>query len=195
MKIRIDGKDLLRWSQRLDTKHRRVRGAMVSSLNFIGDKMVNEMAQDLGQQTGLNPEVLRTKIRVKRATRDDLTYNINAHRALLDEQMPRPMPRRPFQRRPDDFFRPGELVNIVTAGDDKVCPRCEALVERNPFTIEEARTELPHHPHCRCQVEPYRHRRELPVEVRPARGKVEHVSLRELSELLKRETRVAIKVG
>lgn len=40
-------------------------------------------------------------------------------------------------------------VEIVTAGDERVCPECEALVGRT-MPIEEARSIIPVHTNCRC---------------------------------------------
>jgi SPP1 gp7 family putative phage head morphogenesis protein len=40
-------------------------------------------------------------------------------------------------------------VEFATAGDDNVCPQCQAL-EGNTYTIEEARGLIPVHPNCRC---------------------------------------------
>ena len=40
-------------------------------------------------------------------------------------------------------------VEFVTAGDDRVCPICEALSGRI-FSIDEARGVIPVHPNCRC---------------------------------------------
>lgn len=41
------------------------------------------------------------------------------------------------------------LSEFVTAGDGKVCPKCEAL-EGKRFTIQQARGVIPVHPNCRC---------------------------------------------
>jgi SPP1 gp7 family putative phage head morphogenesis protein len=41
------------------------------------------------------------------------------------------------------------LAEWSTAGDDRVCPKCDAL-EGRIFTIREARGMLPLHPNCRC---------------------------------------------
>lgn len=43
----------------------------------------------------------------------------------------------------------GLKAEWVTAGDDRVCPRCGAL-EGKTFTVEEARGKIPLHPNCRC---------------------------------------------
>ena len=43
----------------------------------------------------------------------------------------------------------GVLVELATAGDDRVCPICLDL-EGQEFTIAEARGVIPVHPDCRC---------------------------------------------
>ncbi len=43
----------------------------------------------------------------------------------------------------------GAMVEWSTAGDDHVCPRCEAL-EGVVLTLDEARGMIPLHPNCRC---------------------------------------------
>lgn len=48
-----------------------------------------------------------------------------------------------------------ELVGILTAGDDKVCQRCEDWAEDSPYEIEEVRDVYPLHPRCRCAVYPW----------------------------------------
>lgn len=41
------------------------------------------------------------------------------------------------------------LAEFLTAGDSRVCPRCQALAGRR-FTVAEARGIIPVHPLCRC---------------------------------------------
>ncbi len=43
----------------------------------------------------------------------------------------------------------GILAEWLTAGDERVCPECDAL-EGVVMTIEEARGLIPRHPNCRC---------------------------------------------
>jgi hypothetical protein len=50
--------------------------------------------------------------------------------------------------------RLGENVNVRTAGDDDVCPICEAISEEGPYSIMRARSLIPAHPHCRCVFVP-----------------------------------------
>lgn len=44
-------------------------------------------------------------------------------------------------------------AEFATAGDDDVCPECEAL-EGKVYTIEESRGVIPVHPNCRCTFLP-----------------------------------------
>lgn len=46
------------------------------------------------------------------------------------------------------------LVNVVTAGDDRVCPVCIKISEAGPYTISQARGLIPAHSRCRCGFEP-----------------------------------------
>lgn len=41
-------------------------------------------------------------------------------------------------------------VDIVTAGDERVCPICEDLEGAGPYSINEARSLIPAHSRCRC---------------------------------------------
>jgi ADP-ribosyltransferase exoenzyme len=45
-------------------------------------------------------------------------------------------------------------VNVLTAGDDLVCPICEGIAEDGPYDIDEARSLIPAHPWCRCAFVP-----------------------------------------
>lgn len=47
-----------------------------------------------------------------------------------------------------------EEVEVVTAGDEDVCPECEDIEEGNPYTIDQARSIIPAHPECRCAFVP-----------------------------------------
>jgi SPP1 gp7 family putative phage head morphogenesis protein len=41
-------------------------------------------------------------------------------------------------------------AEVVTAGDDKVCPVCDALAKGGPYTLDEAEKLIPAHGNCRC---------------------------------------------
>jgi hypothetical protein len=51
------------------------------------------------------------------------------------------------------FLRDAELVEILTAGDDDVCPDCEDLAGQT-YDIDEAEGLIPAHPNCRCAFVP-----------------------------------------
>ena len=42
----------------------------------------------------------------------------------------------------------------MTAGDDRVCPKCEAL-QGKIFTLDEIELLIPLHPNCRCIALPW----------------------------------------
>lgn len=47
------------------------------------------------------------------------------------------------------------LVEVLTAGDDNVCPTCEDISEEGPYTLDEAEKLIPAHPNCRCAFVPW----------------------------------------
>ena len=51
---------------------------------------------------------------------------------------------------PERLLGMGEFVNVLTAGDDKVCQECEDLAAGGPYSLEEAQGRLPAHVNCRC---------------------------------------------
>jgi hypothetical protein len=48
-----------------------------------------------------------------------------------------------------------EMVEVLTAGDDNVCPICEDISDDGPYTLDEAEDLIPAHPHCRCAFVPF----------------------------------------
>jgi hypothetical protein len=42
------------------------------------------------------------------------------------------------------------LVNVMTAGDDRVCDECDGIAAAGPYDIEAAEGLIPAHPNCRC---------------------------------------------
>ena len=44
----------------------------------------------------------------------------------------------------------GVMAEMLTAGDNLVCPECQAFAEAGPYPISHARGQLPLHPNCRC---------------------------------------------
>lgn len=88
------------------------------------------------ERTRPNPGDFVVKVRRKR-TNDGLIQD--APRKLTARQQ------KLFERRENKLNRLG-LVNVETAGDEKVCPQCEQIEEEGPYSIDEARTLIPAHP-------------------------------------------------
>ena len=45
-------------------------------------------------------------------------------------------------------------VEVLTAGDEKVCRQCQDISEEGPYTLAEAHDLIPAHPNCRCAFIP-----------------------------------------
>jgi hypothetical protein len=54
-------------------------------------------------------------------------------------------------------------VQVLTAGDDKVCENCLAIAENGPYDLDAARGLIPNHPNCRCAFIPYGDKRYAPI--------------------------------
>ncbi|RZN24777.1 HK97 gp10 family phage protein [Bradyrhizobium sp. Leo121] len=194
--VRIDSADLVKFMQNTEKAPQNIKGIAARALNKLGDQLLDDVVEVVAAQTGMDDRVLRRDIVVTRASPGNLYYSIDASAALIEAPATRPMPgARRFNRRPDDYFHAEELVNIVTMGDEEVCKICEALEEGGPYTIEEARTLLPAHPHCRCVVQPYRSRRELPVAFRKGQSvELASATLERLRERLRNEIKFSLRV-
>jgi len=46
-------------------------------------------------------------------------------------------------------------AEVMTAGDKRVCSRCEILAKGGPYSLEEAMNMIPDHPQCRCVALPF----------------------------------------
>jgi hypothetical protein len=80
---------------------------------------------------------VRTKKAKKRATR--------ARNRAKRKQAPK-------RREPSDELK---LVEVLTAGDDKVCQDCEDIAADGPYLLAQARDLIPAHPNCRCAFIPW----------------------------------------
>lgn len=83
---------------------------------------------------------------------------------------------------------PNDLVEVLTAGDDDVCPICEDLSEEGPYTLDQAEGLIPAHIHCRCAFVPaadarYAHDEFNPDEPRDPHGMWTSVGARQIEDL------------
>jgi hypothetical protein len=171
--IKLDVSDLQRVGRRW-VSAASATGAMderiAASLNYLGEQAADNIARDVARATGLNEQAARRLIDIRKASRDNLSFEIDVGQALIRSTR-RPLPKKKGPKRDETGFYEGQLVNIVTMGDERVCELCEELARNSPYTIEEARAQLPHHPNCRCSVEDFGPRRRKPVEMREARAR------------------------
>lgn len=195
MKVEVDARDLVKFVQNTEKAPAQISSAASRALNTVGDKVVDHVVVAVSSQTGLAEEIVRRHISIKRSTPKTLTYRIDAAKAMIEAPATRPMPgKREFKRRPDDYFHAQEMVNIVSMGDELVCQICQDLEDEGPYSIEEARSLVPAHPNCRCLVQPYRSRRELPVSFRKGKSvEIGTVTMDKLKEELGREMKITLK--
>lgn len=59
------------------------------------------------------------------------------------------------RRRAERKLQRLKMVEVLTAGDDDVCPECEDIADSGPYTVSEARGLIPAHPQCRCAFIPW----------------------------------------
>jgi hypothetical protein len=55
-------------------------------------------------------------------------------------------------------------VQVLTAGDDRVCDECDDIAADGPYDLDAARGLIPAHPNCRCAFIPFGDRRFAPIE-------------------------------
>jgi hypothetical protein len=143
--------------------------AISVGLNEVGDGLVSILTGNIAKETGLDVEAVRGLMRVKRATKNDLSYDVIVNNRLLEDD-PSTLE---GKRESRDFGRqrPDTMVIIVNQKDDLVCPDCEELAAAGPMPIETAREHIPKHPHCRCVIMPYAPKgRRLPVTMTSTTG-------------------------
>jgi Prophage minor tail protein Z (GPZ) len=171
MKIAIDTSGLEAYVAKANKVDENViQPTLAVSLNTVGDGLLSLMATNFSKETGLAVEQVRGLMRVKRATKNDLSYDVIVDNSLLEDD-PRTLEGRRESR---DFGkqRPDTLVIIVNQKDDLVCPDCEELAAAGPMPIEVAKQHVPKHPHCRCLIMPYVQKgKRLPVTMTTMTGR------------------------
>lgn len=195
MRLDIDVSDLMRFSRTISRRSQVSQAAITRALSQVGDGVVNQVARSLSQETGLHQEEVMALIKVRKSKN---YYDIIMPKSLVEPgEQPFGGKRKVTTKRGD--FATGQLVNVITREDDKVCPKCEEIAEGSPYTLEDARTLIPHHPHCRCLLESFRYKRRLPVTMStmaPSSGnKNLSLSLQQLADRVRNEVKVSIRTG
>lgn len=202
IEVIVKAPDLLKWVSSLAKKKTKIVAATARALNSVGDRLVDEIVRSAAAQTGLPEEQVRRGVDVSKASPSNLMFHIDAANAMIEEPT-RSMPgERRFSRRPSGYFQAGELVDLLTWEDEKVCPICQEVKENGPYTIEEiralgARNTYGHgllHVNCRCAVTPHRSRRELPVQFKKNKQvQISRVTMGQLAKALRDEISISLK--
>lgn len=133
------------------------RMAVLFTRNFLELKGVTEaMNQQLsrvlaeGLARGLNPRAIASEmvnviddIGIKRARLIAQTEVIRAHHSANIQEY-----------RNAGIYQIKVKAEWLTAGDDRVCPKCQPQ-EGKIFTLDEIEPLIPFHPGCRCMALPY----------------------------------------
>lgn len=89
-----------------------------------------------------------------------LTSNVAAFKARLGAETEAFVARRQAEgaaveaARQEREAKPEGDVDVMTAGDELVCPECEGIALSGPYTLGEAEDLIPAHPNCRCTIVP-----------------------------------------
>jgi hypothetical protein len=169
LNFKVDTKALLAYSNRIKSAARVTSVAAAGGLNHVGDGLVSSLSVSLAKQTSLSLEQVRALLKVKRATRNDLHYEISVSNDLLSEGKSRTLE---GKREKNEFgkYEPGQLVIVVSKKDELVCMDCEELDAAGPMPIEVAMRHVPRHPNCRCVIMPYVSKKRLPVTMTTISG-------------------------
>jgi hypothetical protein len=197
LNIEIDVKELKAYAKKLSAVEKVTSTAAAGGLNEVGDGLVAVLARDLAGATGLSIEQVRGLLKVRRASRARLEYDIT----LLSEGDLRKME---GKRESGDFgkFDQGQLVIVVSKKDELVCMDCEELEAAGPMPAEVAMQHVPKHPNCRCVIMPYVSKKRLPVTMTPLQGARrqvgssldENMTLRQLAQNILDRTTRAVRI-
>jgi hypothetical protein len=207
--VNIDFEDLLKWGRFMETVPRKTPAALARALNTVGDNVLRTSVEYLSDSTGLATNDIEPMITVHRATPSNLEWSMDASAITLN---PSPNWQRPWESPGDNTFNTNQLLNIVTSGDDTVCPICEQAAENSPYTVADinalaakwANYTPPHpvvgertnliHPNCRCVTQPWNATRRLRVEFpdRPAHPPTV-LTMRQLGEAVAEELGAVLK--
>lgn len=194
IKMAVNTTALLHWARYLKETPARSKKNIARSLNAFGEGVVRNLTADLSERTGLDPEQLRSLLVIHEASPQNLNWTLDASRVQSEMQMPAP---RHFPGQRSNVLRSGMLVNIITQGDEKVCPLCQEAAKEGPYDYETAKKMLPIHPNCRCllwQAEPMR-RVPVQFEGRPPPGvqRRQTMTLKSLAEHLRDENIIQLR--
>lgn len=204
--IKVDTTELREFSRSLREKsEKNTKPALAAGINEVGDDVVSLIANTISRQTGLTLDQVRGAMKVKRANRSALTYEVRFKPSLLED--PRALE---GKRESKEFGKheEGDLVIVVSRKDELVCMDCEELEAAGPMPFEVAKAHIPRHPNCRCIIMPYVQKgKRLPVTMttlsgtdstRRARGTVASdvdLTMRQLAQTILDRSAASIRIA
>jgi hypothetical protein len=152
----------------LKAMYMRLEKVGVSRIKALADftvtRVFNEAALDVYENAGFSsvgliPERKKGQKAIDAATfRDARRRGSGAGSRISRTQVPSRTTVERIRKQQEAVEALGK-VNIVTAGDDDVCPTCERLAAAGPYSINAGRSLIPAHPYCRCVFVPAGDRR------------------------------------
>ena len=187
-----------------DEAPRQMKRSIVKALNVTGEEVVAALIKQVSDQLGISEGELREQITIRKATTANLKFEADLRHIYDQDTSSRDIPRGrrdPETRaRESEPFTPGALVNVVTAGDEKVCYLCEDAADNGPYTLEESKLLVPHHPNCRCAVVPFFPKKRMPVTFSTSMGatprgavpQAQSVTLARMTQLIKDDLKFSL---
>jgi hypothetical protein len=180
LEFNIDQSSILKWAKGAEEIGIETDPAIARALNAFGERVVEATAAQIEQETG--QEDVRSLITVYQADAHNLAWEMDARAAMPSGT---DWGREWTPDEDDRVFSQGQLLNVVTVGDESTCPICEEISEGVPYTVEEInnfsakwahyvppstvrgeRTNLLH-PNCRCSVKAWKSSRRVEVSMGP----------------------------
>lgn len=177
--VQIETDDLLKWAGYFDELPKKTPEAIARALNSVGGNVLEISVDYFAEGSGLDAVDVRPLIEVQEATAGSLRWMMDASAVVLVDS---PNWERPWGKPGDNTFSQQQMLQIITTGDQQVCPVCLEAEHNSPYTVEDInklaavwkdyvpphpvvgeRTNLIH-PNCRCRTIPWIQSRQLNVQ-------------------------------
>jgi hypothetical protein len=199
--LEVDTAELLKFTRFMQNIPKRTGAAIARGLNTVGENMVREMVKYQADLTGLDENELAALVEVKKATADDLSFEMDASAISTKTDFSRPWIQRDDS---DTSFSDSTLVKVVTSGDELVCDKCNDVADHSPYTLAEVRALNPYgsdfgsgtnlvHPNCRCMTQAWQATRSLPVRSAGSDAPPELFTMKQLGKAIAAEMEVVLK--
>lgn len=209
LNVAVEAKGLLKFARYLGDVPKMTNKNLAAALNVAGDNVTRQVIETISLSSGLDRELVRRMIKVKKASEGSLRWTIDVSDVWKPTGPTRQLPKRAFPGTPiAERVTPEQLVKVVTTGDGRVCPICEQIKRGGPYTLTEVRNmsaRLNHyggglfHPHCRCGTAPFNPTRKLVLDTRKAAAvdskAVKTMTIKQIAAQIKKQSAIALTVA